>query len=73
MLARKRIEYADGWIGTRADIPYGESFVPMIPEVYRYLPIEQSTLDTDKGWTARIKRVSHLAAYKVPYKGERIL
>ena len=73
VLARKRIEYADGWIGTRADIPYGESFVPMIPEVYRYLPIEQSTLDTDKGWTARIKRVSHLAAHKVPYKGERIL
>lgn len=71
--SRKRAEFGDGWKGTRVDVPYAETFVPMIPEVRRYLPILQSTLDTDKGWTGRIKRLSHMTAYKVPYKGKQIL
>jgi len=71
--ARKRVEAGDGWKGTRVDIAYAETFVPMIPEVLRYLPIEQSTLERDKGWTARIAAESDLHAYKVPYKGKRIL
>ncbi|MBM4048362.1 MAG: hypothetical protein FJ279_24940 [Planctomycetes bacterium] len=66
--ARKRIESWDGCKGTRVDVPYAETFVPMIPEVYRYLPIEQATLEKPKGWTARIERQSKLLAYRVPYE-----
>jgi LmbE family N-acetylglucosaminyl deacetylase len=69
MYARKRAEAGDGWKGTRVDVPYAEDFVPMIPEVHRYLPIQQSTLDTDKRWTARIARLSELRACKVPLRG----
>ena len=71
--ARKRIEAGDGWKGTRVDVPYGETFVPMMPEVYHYLPIMQSTLDKGKGWTARLKNLSVMTAHKVPYKGKQIL
>ena len=70
MYARKRAECADGWKGTRVDIPYAETFIPMIPEVHRYLPIMQSTLDTNTGWTARLTRLAHMSAPKVPFKGE---
>ena len=66
--ARKRAEVADGFKGTRVDVPYAESFVPMIPEVYKYLPIQQETLDKNKGWTARIKNLSKIIAPHVPYK-----
>ena len=66
--ARKRAEVADGFKGTRVDVPYAESFVPMIPEVYKYLPIQQETLDKNKGWTARIKNLSKINAPHVPYK-----
>ena len=66
--ARKRAEVADGWKGTRVDVPYAESFVPMIPEVYRHLPIQQETLDKNKGWTGRIKGLSKIIAPHVPYK-----
>ena len=66
--ARKRVEAVDGWKGTRAGVPYAETFVPLIPEVYRYLPIEPSTLETDQGWTARIERMSKLLAHRVPYR-----
>ncbi|MBM4046557.1 MAG: hypothetical protein FJ279_15710 [Planctomycetes bacterium] len=68
MYARKRIEAADGWRGTRVSVPYAEVFIPMMPEVHRYLPIQQETLDTDQGWTARIHRQSKLLAYRVPYE-----
>ena len=61
--ARKRAESVDGWKGTRVDVPYAETFVPMIPEVHRYLPIMQSTLDTKKGWTARMKRLAEMSPY----------
>lgn len=71
--ARKRAEVGDGWKGTRVDVPYAETFVPMIPEVHYHLPIMQSTLDADKGWSGRLKRLSHMTAYKVPYKGKQIL
>ena len=71
--ARKRMECGDGWKGTRIDVPYAETFVPMMPEVHQYLPIMQSTLDAAKGWTARVKRLSVMKAHQVPYKGERIL
>ena len=71
--ARKRAEAVDGWKGTRVDVPYAETFVPMIPEVYKYLPIQQSTLDTAKGWTSRVTRLSEMIPHTVPYKGKRIL
>ena len=71
--ARKRVECGDGWKGTRVDIPYGETFVPMMPETYHYLPIMQSTLDRPKGWTARLKNLSEMKAHRVPYKGQQIL
>lgn len=66
--ARKRAEAVDGWRGTRVDVPYAETFVPMIPEVYRYLPIQQETLDKDKGWTGRLKSLSNVIAPHVPYQ-----
>jgi LmbE family N-acetylglucosaminyl deacetylase len=65
--ARKRAESCDGYIGTRVDVPYAEFFVPNIPEVYRYLPVQESTLETNKGWTARIQRMSKISAVDVPY------
>ena len=71
--ARKRAEAADGWKGTRVDVPYAETFVPMIPEVYRYLPIQQSTLDTRQDWTSRLTRLSKMIPHTVPYEGQRIL
>ena len=71
--ARKRAEVADGWKGTRVDVPYAETFVPMIPEVYRYLPIQQSTLDTKQDWTNRLTRLSQMIPHTVPYKGQQIL
>ena len=71
--ARKRAEVADGWKGTRVDVPYAETFVPMIPEVYHYLPIQQSTLDTKQDWTSRLTRLSKMIPHTVPYKGQRIL
>lgn len=73
MYARKRAEAVDGFRGSRCEVPYAETFVPMIPEVYDHLPIQQSTLDTNKGWTGRLARMAALSAYKVPYKGSRIL
>jgi len=73
LYARKRVEAADGWRGTRVQVPYAETFVPMIPEVYHYLPIQQSTLDTDKGLTGRINRAAKMSAYRVPYKGKQLL
>ena len=66
--ARKRAEAADGFKGTRVDVPYAESFVPMIPEVYKYLPIQQETLDKDKGWTGRLRNLSKIIAPHVPYE-----
>lgn len=66
--SRKRAEACDGFRGTRVDVPYAETFIPMIPEVHRYLPVMDSTLATNKGWTARIARLSKLSAYKVPYE-----
>ncbi len=72
LYARKRAESCDGFRGTRVNVPYAETFIPMIPEVYRYLPIQQSTLDTDKGWTGRLTRLSKLSAYSVPYKGKSL-
>ena len=71
--ARKRAEVADGWKGTRVDVPYAETFVPMIPEVYHHLPIQQSTLDTKQDWTSRLTRLSKMIPHTVPYKGQRIL
>ncbi|NIA07862.1 MAG: hypothetical protein GWP14_09580 [Actinobacteria bacterium] len=73
ILARKRIEVADGWIGTRVDVSYAERFIPMIPEVYKYFPIEQSTLDKPKGWTDRVHAVSKFVTHKVPFEGKQIL
>ena len=70
--ARKRAEAVDGWRGTRAEVAYAEDFIPMIPEVYHCLPIQQSTLDAGKGWTDRINRCTQLLAYKVPYKGKAL-
>lgn len=67
LYARKRAEACDGFRGTRVDVPYAETFIPMIPEVYKYLPIEESTLEMNKGWTARIKRMSKLLAHSVPF------
>ena len=66
--ARKRTEVADGFRGTRVDVPYAETFVPMIPEVYQHLPIQQGTLDKNKGWTGRISALSKIIAPHVPYK-----
>jgi len=66
--ARKRTEACDGFRGTRVNVPYAETFIPMIPEVHQYLPVLESTLDTQKGWTARIKRLSKLSAYCVSYE-----
>jgi LmbE family N-acetylglucosaminyl deacetylase len=71
--ARKRAEVADGWKGTRVDVPYAETFVPMIPEVHKYLPVMQSTLDTRKDWTSRIARLSKMIPHTIPYKGEQIV
>ena len=73
MYARKRMEAADGWKGTRIDVPYAETFVPMMPEVHEFLPIMQSTLDADKGWTGRLARLSHMSVPTVPYKGKRLV
>ncbi|MBT3319294.1 MAG: hypothetical protein HN948_08255 [Clostridia bacterium] len=66
--ARKRAEACDGYWGTRMDIPYGETFIPMLPEVHEFLPIMDSTLETNTGWTARIGRLSEFKAHMVPYK-----
>ena len=66
--ARKRAEVADGWKGTRVDVPYAETFVPMIPEVYRFLPIQKETIEKEKGWTARIRSLSKMTAPHVPYR-----
>lgn len=65
--ARKRIEVCDGWKGTRMSVPYAETFVPMMPEIYHYLPIQQETLDTSYGWSARLGRMSKTIASHVPY------
>ena len=70
--ARKRIEAVDGWFGTRVNVPYAEVFIPMMPEVHRYLPILPTTLESDKGWTARLGRLEDMTAYRVPYNGERL-
>lgn len=66
--ARKRAEAVDGWRGTRVDVPYAETFIPMMPEVHRYLPIQQSTLDKDKGWSGRVRSLSKIVAPHVPYE-----
>ena len=71
--ARKRAEAVDGWIGTRVDVPYAESFIPMIPEVHKYLPIMQSTLDTKKDHTSRVLRLSKMIPHTIPYKGKIIV
>ena len=71
--ARKRAEAADGWKGTRVDVPYAETFVPMIPEVHRYLPVMASTLEANKGWSGRIERLSDIRACQVPYQGKKLV
>jgi len=68
--ARKRAESVDGFWGSRIEVPYAEQFIPMMPEIHRYFPIQQSTLDMDMGWTARTNRMSTMTAYKVPYQGK---
>jgi 4-oxalomesaconate hydratase len=65
--ARKRAESCDGYIGTRVDVPYAEFFVPNIPEVHTHLPIMESTLKANKGWSSRIQRLSKISAVNVPY------
>jgi len=69
--ARKRAEVGDGFKGTRVDVPYAETFIPMRPEVHTYLPVLESTLDREKGWTARITRLSKMIAPFVPYEEEK--
>ncbi len=66
--ARKRAESVDGYWGTRIDIPYAETFIPMMPEVHEFLPIMESTLETNTGWTSRVTRLAEFKAHMVPYQ-----
>jgi len=64
--ARKRMETEDGHRGAMIDLPYAECFLRWKPEVCNYLPLDQSTLDTDKSWTGRVTRTSKMIAPYVP-------
>ncbi len=46
--ARKRVETSDGAFGVAARIPYGESFISLRMQVYRYLPISEINLQMEK-------------------------
>jgi len=66
MYARKRMETADGHFGEVIEVPYAEVFIRQAPEVYQYLPLEESTLNAGKGWSDRIRRMSKIVAAHVP-------